>query len=390
MFASYQTIRLSNLIQWMLLSMLLLAVPQLCRAENTTTWTMTNQQKLDGWNSNNLTNVQLLPQGLTVTTQTRGELVGVSKLRHRVDTISFTYISPTGADGLFFWRPPSMEEGNVFQIPITFTASPTTQTLVLDISKISEWDHRSDRIGFVLNAGSQLILQEMSFSGPSGTDVIVYPFKTFFTFDQARAYSINFLWGPLMTYSEQQFNRLFALMPPHATSWNWVFYGILAIGLVVTCIQRSSPRARSRLFLLIAIVWVIYDLRMGAELISYAHTDVKTWWSKPIELKDFRDRKSFTAFAQTAAPFTEGKDRYVFLASHGWPFWGSMKYATFPARPIAPDGDTEGVDTWIFYKRNDVTQNEDRRLVLNGTPISPPGDIMLRFEPGAFVFVTDP
>jgi hypothetical protein len=129
---------------------------------------------------------------------------------------------------------------------------------------------------------------------------------------------------------------------------------------------------------------------MGAEVISFAKKDIQTWWSKPIELKDFRDRNSFTAFALTAAPFTEGKDNYVFIASHGWPFWGSIKYEAYPALPIGLEGDTEGIDTWIIYNRNDIKPNKEGRLVLNGKSISPPGDIMMQFEPGAFVFVTRP
>jgi hypothetical protein len=127
---------------------------------------------------------------------------------------------------------------------------------------------------------------------------------------------------------------------------------------------------------------------MGIELVSFAKTDGRTWWSKPLELKDFRDRGSFTAFAKTAAVFTEGKDQYVFIASHGWPFWGSMKYEAYPALPVSEKTDTSGIDTWIIFNRFDIKTNGDGRLVVGGVPISPPGDIMMQFEPGSFVFIT--
>jgi hypothetical protein len=65
-----------------------------------------------------------------------------------------------------------------------------------------------------------------------------------------------------------------------------------------------------------------------------------------------------------------------------------MKYEAYPALPVAYDKDTEGIDTWIIYNRNDIKPNEEGRLMLDGKAISPPGDIMMQFEPGAFVFVT--
>ena len=333
-----------------------------------------------------------MPEGLSISTETQGQLVHTSNFRHSINTISITVISRTGADGLFFWRAPGMAEDSVYQIPLSFPAKATPQKVVLDMAKLPEWDSRSDRIGFVLNAGSQMTLQEVSFSGPSAIDKIVYPLKTFFVLDTAHAYSINFLWGPLMTYSEDQLAQVFAQFPPIADSWNIAFYWILGIALVAVYVVRKlfHRNLLTPFFLLFAALWIVYDLRMGAELIQLARTDIKTWWSKPVELQDFRDRASFTAFAKTAVPFTEGKDRYIFIASHGWPFWGSMKYEAYPALPVSHEGDTEGIDTWIVYNRNDILPNNEGRLELDGKPISPPGDIMMSFEPGAFVFVTRP
>lgn len=367
-----------------------LLVPSVCAAENVTSWNMVGETKIEGWNTNNLTSVQLIPQGLAVSTQTNGQLIRVSDIRHNVRTISITYLSPLGAEGIFFWRPKDMEGNDVYQIPMNFAPATSSTTVVLDMSQITEWDSRSDRIGFVLNAGSQLVLQKMEFAGPGFTENVIFPLKTLFRFDVARAYSINFLWGPLMTYSQQELDVLFNAFPPNADSWNTVLYALLGIALAVTLILKKVLKIDTLRWLLIfvAVIWVLYDIRMGAELISYANKDMKTWWNQPIELKDFRDRGSFNAFAKTAAPYAEGKERFVFIASHGWPFSGTMKYLTYPATPVSLEGDTEGVDTWIVYNRNDIRIGPDNRLMLNGEPISPPGGIMMDFEPGAFVFVT--
>lgn len=368
-----------------------LFAPTVCSAASTTTWNFVGEKEIQGWNTNNLTQVQLIAQGLAISTETTGQLVKASHMRHKVDRIALTYISPTGTDGIFFWRAPGMEGNDVYQIPMRFAPTTTTKTVVLDMSQISQWDSRSDRIGFVVNAGSQLILQKIEFTGPGLIDRITYPTQTFFHFDRVRPYSVNFLWGPLMTYSQQQMDSLFSRMPPNGESWNKVFYPILFFGFIITVLWNRFMRTSvTWIFLvLLAVLWVIYDLRMGAEFLSYATLDLKTWWKQPIELQDFRDRGSFNAFAKTAAPFIEGKDRYVLIASSGWPFTGSMKYLTYPAKPISFEDDTEGIDTWIVYNRNDITLDAKRRLSLNGEPISPPGGVILDFEPGGFVFVAD-
>lgn len=367
-----------------------LLLPMTCDAATTTTWNLMNIQKLEGWNTNNLTTVNLIPQGLAISTETQGQLVKVSDIKHHVDAISITYISPSGGQGVFFWRAPGMAEEEVYQIPMTFTQSTTQQKVILNMSKVSKWDARSDRIGFILNANTQLVLQEMSFSGPSILDKIIFPLKTFFKFDITHAYSINFLWGPLMTYSQEQLDTMYSQVPPNGDSWNKAFYALLAAGLVLVLLLKKLFHKNSivAFFIMVAALWMVYDLRMGTEFISFARTDVRTWWSKPLELKDFRDRSSFTAFAQTAAPFTKDKENYVFIASHGWPFWGSMQYEAYPALPISYEADTTGIDTWIIFNRKDITVNEEGRLVLNQEPISPPGDIMMNFQPGSFIFVT--
>ena len=371
-----------------LLGLVILMTPALCHAEKVTVWDLQNQATLEGWNTVNLTTVQLMPEGLSITTSTAGQLVKKSKLRHSVDTISTTYISPTGGEGIFIWRAPGMKEEEVYQVPVTFKPGGTPQQLVLNMSNVPEWNSRSDRIGFVLNANIEFLLQQMEFSGPSTMDSIVYSVKTFFTLDQARAYSINFLWGPLRTYTERQYTGLFSQFPPVADSWNTVFYYILGIGLIIALWRkrRIGRKATVAFFILFAIIWVLYDARMGTEIVSYAHKDVKTWWSQPYKLKDYRDRGSFAAFSHLVTEYTEGEENYVFVASHGWPYWSTLLYTAYPSLPLRLEEATDDVRTWVIYNRRDISLDDQNRLTLDGEPITPPGDMMLNFEPGSFVF----
>src|SRR3989344_4390175 len=217
----------------------LLFVPSLCAAESVTTWNMMNQDKVEGWKATNITSVQLTPGGLAISTQTRGQLVKAAKIRHDVDSISITYASAAGAQGVFFWHAKGMPPTEAYQIPIAFRPSATSEQLVLDMSRVREWDTaKLDSLGFALDAGSQITLQSVELSGPGLLDKIVYPAKSFFLFDNMQAYSINFLWGPLMTYGEEQMQRLYSQVPPLGKSSNPVFYAVIFLALIATFVMR--------------------------------------------------------------------------------------------------------------------------------------------------------
>src|SRR3989344_4293016 len=353
----------------------LLLVPSLCAAESVTTWNLVNHEKIEGWKATNITSVQLTPDGLAISTQTRGQLVKAANIRHDVDSITITYSSIAGANGVFFWHAKGMPPTEAYQTPISSRRSAAAQQLVLDMGRVPEWDTKKlDSLGFAIEAGSQMTLQAVELSGPGLLDKIVYPARSFFLFDDMHAYSINFLWGPLMTYSEEQMQRLYSQVPPLGKSANPVFYAVMLVAMVATFVLRKRLRHPSAIcFLVVAVLWIVYDARMGAEFIRAAHKDIQTFWSKPVELRDFRDRGSFNAFARTVAPYTEGKDRYVFIASRGWPYIGTIQYETYPALPASYEEDAaKDADTWIVFDRSDITVNTEGRLVLEGNPISPP------------------
>lgn len=375
-----------------ILGLFILCLPALCNAENVTTWNLRRQTQLEGWHMANLTTVNLLSEGLSIKTDTTGQATKNTQIPHNTFSVAITYTSSTGGNGVFIWRSADMKQGQAYQIPIDFVASTEPQRMVLDMSNIPEWNIKSETIGFVISAGTNIVLQKVEFSGPSMTETLWYPVKTFFKFDQARAYSINFLWGPLMTYTQDQYDALLTTFPPQADSWNTVLYIAIAIALVWALWRKrkTGRRAIVAFFLFFACLWILYDARMGAELIGYAYTDVQTWWSKPYEMKNYRDRGSFAAFADLVQQYTKGKDGYIFLASHGWPFWSTLQYSTYPARPRTLEEYNDTIDTWIIYNRSDISLDESNRLILDGKPISPPGKVMLNFEPGSFVFITSP
>ena len=369
--------------------LVLLLAPSICSAKQTV-WNMKGVDKLESWNHKGFSQISLTPEGLFIVTETQGQLARKGPISHKVDTVTINYSSPTGANGIFFWQTPDMEGNNAYNIPIRFGPSAGSTSMVLDLSKLPQWTPKSKLIGFNFNEGTQIILESIIFNGPSIGDTIKHSARSIFVFDTYRGHSVNFLWGPRLVNTSEAISIVYAEMPPIGKSWNQVFYWLLLIILIpLVLIKRRTEKPWLPTFLIcFAVLWVLYDARMGSEILSYAKTDWNTWWSKPIELKDFRDRGSFTAFTKVATEFIQDEQHYALITPSGWPYFGSMTYETYPAIPKALSEDLSDVKLWFVYRMPNVSLDEQNRITVNGEPISPPGEIFLRFEPGAFMFRT--
>ncbi|MCA9370618.1 MAG: hypothetical protein KC680_01505 [Candidatus Peregrinibacteria bacterium] len=357
-------------------------MPTVCAAK-TTVWDM-QVPKLEHWNHKGFTSIELVPQGLMMTaTDQQGQLAREGNIHHSVDTIDILYSSSVGAHGIFFWQPKSMEGNQAYHIPITFEPTSVSRSMRLDLSQIPEWDPSSKLIGFNLNPGSQLTLQHISLTGPGLLEKLTAGARSLLTFDVIHAYSVNFLWGPRMVSNVDHVHSVFQEVPPRGSSVN----GALYVLLVAAVIFGAPNNRMKRVAVLFILFWILYDLRMGTEMMTYANTDIKTWWSKPIELKDYRDRGSFTAFSKVAAEFVEDTDKkYVLLTPTGWPYFNTMQYETYPASPTTSD---EGASLWFVFDMHNAYVNDEGRILVDDKPVSPPGKVILSYEPGAFIFRTN-
>ncbi len=367
----------------------LLLMPAAAKA-GSTVWNMEGIEKLEGWNHKNFSSIGLTPDGLVIRTSEQGQLARQGNIRHKVDTIAITYSSPSGANGIFFWQPRHLSGNNAFNIPMNFSPSLQTTTMVLDVSNIKEWDPSSTLIGFNFNAGTNITLKKIEFSGPSFIDTFKSSLHSIFVFDEYKSYTVNFLWGPRLVPRMEFVDKLYHKAPPYGTSWNTVLYYILAVAFLVSFIVfRKKHTNWLRVFIAVfAVFWLMYDARMGAEIVQYAKTDWKEWWSKPIEMRIYRDRSSFPVFTELAASMIEEDDAYALITKTGWPYFGMMRYETYPTLPLSTSDDLSNVRHWFVYRMPNVRINEENRITLDGEAISPPGEVLLLFEKSSFMFRT--
>ncbi len=236
---------------------------------------------------------------------------------------------------------------------------------------------------YLLAAAFLLLLPAVTFANP-----IIEAGKSFWTFDAYRPYSINFLWGPQIGFTEYERGRLYAALPPTYESGTFavnVFLTATLILIVGVGLLRKTPhrllmlRSASLLF----VAWIIMDIRMGSEFLSWVGHDHRTYIGADSNERTFRDRGRFYDFAEYAKQFLVNRDEYVFFARQPWPYLGNIRYLTYPS---IPGIDYKNDDTWVVYDRPDMTVDADNRITISGEPVTPPGTMLGRFDASSFVF----
>jgi hypothetical protein len=214
---------------------------------------------------------------------------------------------------------------------------------------------------------------------------------SFFVFDEYRPYSINFVWGPLLAMNQLEAESLYQTLPPRQLYAMVPLNLILALGLLLITVwhfKKSPAGSRKRRIVrhgivLVLALWILMDLRMGSEFLSWVKHDHTTYISAPAGVREFRERGRFYDFGAYAKNLVSDRTTYVFLAQQQWPYLGNMRYITYPS---IPGFDIENDDTWVIYDRPDMNVNAAGQITIDGEPVTPAGQILGRFDATSFVF----
>ena len=338
-----------------------------------------------------------LPQstadGLQVTTTADWSIVGTTELPHPTEVVSFTFTSPRPMEARLLWHQRGYPDGTYVQLPFVIPAGQSITTGV-NVDAYAQWDRYADKVGFAVPAGASVILHDIRFTHWSPVEKTAEAWKAFWRFDKMGPYSINFLWGPVLTFNDIGTKELFTTMPPRGRSANWVFYAVIVLagaGLALHWMRSGKPAAGkyvSAFLLCFAGLWVVYDVRMGLEFLSYAKNDYQTFLSMPVGSRTYRTYANFPDIVSLAEPFLKPKEQFVFLGPPNTPFIAEMRYFAYPAMPVDPQGPSD-LHTWVVFDRADIALTSDGRLAAGETVLSKPGAIVKRLDEFSFIFQTD-
>lgn len=351
------------------------------------------------WEKSACLSAQQTPEGfaLATTTERCSLFYATRDLRHPIETLSLTVLSPLRTDLLFLWHRRDAPTGHMIEFPLAFSPADTPQTVRLNLPRFQQWDPATDRIGFSLQKDSSIILQNVTFTRWSFWDKTVAAFRSFWTFDTFRPYSINFLWGPTIGWNPVWQEQLFDHTPPVGWSAARVFLSLLLAAFVLCllfCIRRRTPAARRSAALALGGIfvgfWLLFDARMGLELLSYVKADWATFLLQPQGTRSFRIFKNFPDIAAESVPLLTLSPRYGFVGPHGAPFGSLLRYYTYPAaRPVSsndPQEQRKLARRWLVAFRDDARISQSGELFLGDTLLAGPGTIVKQFGKDAFIF----
>ncbi|TSC98087.1 MAG: hypothetical protein Greene101449_1014 [Candidatus Peregrinibacteria bacterium Greene1014_49] len=367
-------------------------MPVAAHAASRTTWSFLGSQIGSEWRINGKAKTTAEIGGLRIAPEEDTKIFRETQFSHAVDSVEITYLSLQETPSMLLWHRPATPPEEIVQLPFVFTRTMVASTVKLDVRWYKEWTSHPDTVGLVLPKGSDIQILQISFVGLSPLEKTAALLRSYWTFDKFSPYSVNFLWGPILTMSPIARESLYVELPPHGTYANVLWY-LLLFGIAIGCIAWGwKELSRRNAFLCMAVcigaLWLLSDLRMGLEAVSYARTDLTEYWTQPASERKFRERGDFPVFLSAIQPLLTDRGRYIFLTQFEYPLLGLMRYHTYPSIPVAPEKATEGIDTWVIYERPEISVDAEGRLTAEGKPISLPGTVLFEFRSGAFVFRT--
>ncbi len=375
-----------------LAALFFLTLAPVVHAEQIDMWDFTVGQHMpDG--SQELSVVERVPEGLHVQTSTNGFLIWQTPLVHPVDVLTLKIRSAHQVTAGFLWHP---KEDRFIQLQRDFTIPQSSEwhNAHLTTSTWPDWNWQTDEIGIGFPAGTDLVIESMTWRRYSLAEKLATAWQSFWTFDDFRVYSINFLWGPLLATNPIVLADMYDYLPPTPWSVTRIFYALIGLSALIGAIFFAFDRqGGKRIFLLLIACttvasWLVFDLRMGVELMDYAFNDYQTYVQPADEDKTFRTHGSFYTVAQKMLPTIRQYDRYVLHIDNSSPFYANMRYITYPSLALRPDENTDGVKLHVMIERKDIRVVDGRLVDRNNEVLSGSGQILETIEPGSFLFTT--
>lgn len=372
------------------ISCLGLLTPSFAGAASTHTWDFTGSAIPGQWD---VAGLQPTPStiGLVLRAPETGFMSREADIPHGVDTITLTYVTPFATEAKLLFSHPDYE-GAMLELPFVLDAAPDMNVMSIPVSTFDQWQRDVGTIGFAFPAGVQLTLMNAGFIGYNPIEKATQAFKSFWTLDNFRGTSVNFLWGPQLTFTPLAREVMFQSLPPRSTSAMTALYIIIAMcgayGLLRRYRGAATRDAWKPVLLTFVAVWLLLDVRMGIELLSYATDDIRTYWSQPVGMRELRVRRHFNDFAEQITPLITDEN-YAFIGKYQKPYISIMRYMTYPDLPTGTDDVHDGLRQWVIFERPDIVVDDENRLTYENRILSKPGRIVHRHGPGTFFFVTE-
>ncbi len=362
-------------------------------AMSQTVWNFENGQVPGQWNVGGMGQPVQNADGIVLGGMQEASFISKGLLPQHVQAVRVTLQSPVTVQVALAWHVAGTDNGNLYPLPFVL-AGGEFRTMDLNVEAFPQWESgKVDALGLLLPPGSQVTLKEIRLQGWNPLERAIETLKSFWRFDEYLPNSINFVWGPVITFNPVATQELFTTQPPRGRSGVWVLYGVCLVcagGAWLRARRKGRDVSWTRVAACVAAVWLLFDLRMGMELLSYAAHDWSTYiHPKPGTERTFRSYYTVNDVAERLEPYLQDQPSYVAIGPDKSPFYTLFGYYLYPHLPLRPEHGS-GASVWFVYERGDISLTTDGRIAVGDTPVSRPGTVLERFSPQSFVFRVNP
>lgn len=370
----------------LLLSAGLLLAPA-AQAADAVQWDFATQG-VQGWHLTHDVQMQQEDDGLIIRANEDTVMLWTLPARTEVDGMTLRALGEGTTPISLVWHATGDAENAFRQFP---TVIDDDGELAIGLSDLPNFPGSIDRFGFKLPAGATILFQSLALTETHDSDRLGLWWQSFWTFDAISMRTINFLWGPRLASSQASLDTMYQTEPAGGWTANWLFYGAALMGGIAGgWLLWNGKRALGITVILWTLggVWLVYDVRMSAELLHNAWVEHAQWVVAPDDKRTLRDSDDAFRVLEALPPLL-GEEPYALLSTEGFSS-NFFRYATYPALPVTASGAQAGLRHWVVFHRADVTVGSGGLVGRTG-PLTGPGEIVERFSPHSFLFrVTQP
>lgn len=360
-------------------------LPSVSHAETTMTWDFQKPEAvmpvIDG-----LTTVERTSDGLHIKTFQDGLIGWQNPPLQKTDAVYLYVKNALPAEAAFMWQPKNGAPGDLLQLFFTSPKTETFERVVITPSDYDQWTEKTPVVAFGFPAGTDIVIQKVEWKSWNAGEKIVTAAKSMWTFDVLSQYGINFLWGPLFTTNQATLETIYDGLPPKGVSGMRVVYSVLIAALIIAGIFLLMEQRRRAVLTLVATMagmWWLLDARMGAELLSYAITDLRS-----PEFRTLSDVPSITERTETLLS-EHVPSSVVLLEPTGNAYVAHTRLKLYPlgVASYSEALKTEPKRAWLVLHRPDIKVENDMVKTEAGRALSSTGKILERFGDDSFLFL---
>jgi hypothetical protein len=316
-----------------------------------------------------------------------------------VDVITIRAAASQPTEASVLWQPKGGTPDQLIQAYFTVPGDGFVHDVDILVSGYPQWNWRTEQFALAFPAGTNITVEEIQFRHWTFYERIVETWRSLWTFDTYRSYSINFLWGPLVATNSVLREQMFDTLPPMGWAigrFAYPLFIVIAIGCAVLGIMKRDRHVGIGLFFgFFALSWILFDIRMGAELVSYGVDDVDRYVFAEDTKKELRAFGDVYRKADVLLPEIRNHDRFVLLSPVTAVYFPVFRYNAYPS-VIVPDAATAtGVTAWAVIDRFDVWIDGSGMLKTgdrsgSGTILAGPGHKAASYDDTTFLFLVNP